>query len=50
MEALTTAMTQVLTFAGSVITTILSNPVLAVFFAMSLVGAVIGIVSQLKHV
>lgn len=50
MEGLTTAVTALMDLAGTFITTILANPVLALFFAAGLVGTVIGIVSQLKHV
>ena len=50
MEGLTAAVTQMLELAGTFITTILANPVLALFFAAGLVGTVIGVVKKLKRV
>lgn len=50
MEGLTTAITSVLDLSGTVLSTILANPVLALFFAVGMVGMIIGVVSQLKHV
>ena len=38
-----------LELAGTFITTILANPVLALFFAAGLVGTVIGVVKKLKR-
>ena len=50
MEGLTGAITQLLELAGTFITTILANPVLALFFAAGMVGIVVGIVKKLKRV
>ncbi len=50
MEAITTALTSVLGFAGTVLDTILANPTLALFFALGLTGSIIGVVHQLKNV
>ena len=50
METLTSNMTTMLEMAGTVITTILANPVLAFFFCAGVVGIVIGVVKKLKHI
>lgn len=50
MENLTGAITALLGLAETFITTILANPVLALFFAGGVVGIVIGIVKKLKRV
>ena len=50
MEGLTGAITSLLDLAGTFITTILANPVLALFFAAGVVGIVIGIVKKLTRV
>lgn len=50
MEGLTGAITSLLDLAGTFITTILANPVLALFFAAGVVSIVIGIVKKLKRV
>jgi len=50
METLTTNMSTMLTMAGTVITTILENPVLAFFFCAGVLGIVVGVVKKLKHV
>lgn len=50
MTALTSAISTVLELAGTVLNTILANPVLALFFALGIVGLIIGVVSKLKHV
>lgn len=49
METLTTTMTTLLSMAGTVITTILANEVLAFFFGAGVLGIVIGVVRKLKH-
>ena len=50
IETLTTSMTNMLTMAGTVINTILANPVLAFFFCAGVAGVIIGVVKKLKHV
>ena len=50
METLTGNMTTMLEMAGTVITTILANPVLAFFFCAGVLGMVVGVVKKLKHV
>lgn len=50
MENLTTAITTLLELAGTFITDILANPVLALFFAIGIAGGVIGLVRKLKRV
>lgn len=50
METISTSMTQVLTLAGTVLDTVLANPVLALFFCCGIVGTVIGVVHKLKRV
>lgn len=50
METLTTSMSTMLEMAGTVITTILANPVLAFFFCAGVLGIIIGVVKKLKHV
>ena len=50
MESLTTAITALLGLAGTVLETILGNSVLALFFAIGILGAVIGVVRKLKRV
>jgi hypothetical protein len=50
METLTSNMTTMLEMAGTVITTILANPVLAFFFCAGVLGMVVGVVKKLKHV
>ena len=49
MEGLTTGVTNMLTFVSTMLDTILSNPVLAMFFAAGVIGIAIGIVGMLKH-
>ena len=50
METITTNMSTMLEMAGTVITTILANPVLAFFFCAGVLGTVVGVVRKLKHV
>ena len=50
MEAITTAITTLLGLAGTVLETILANQVLALFFAIGILGAIIGVVRKLKRV
>lgn len=50
METISTSMTNVLTLAGTVLDTILAEPVLALFFCCGIVGTVIGVVRKLKRV
>lgn len=50
MEAITTAVGQVMDLAGTMLTEITSNPILTLFFAAGLVPIAIGIVKRLKHV
>lgn len=49
IEVLTTSMSSMLSMAGTVIETILANPVLAFFFSAGVIGIVIGVVRKLKH-
>ena len=49
MEALSTGVTNLMTFAGTMLTTITSNAVLTVFLAVPVVGAAIGVVRKLIH-
>lgn len=50
METITTNVGNVLTLAGTVLDTILAEPVLAFFFCASIVGTIVGVVRSLKHV
>ena len=50
MEALTTGITTLLGLAGTVLDTMLANPVLTLFFAVGITGSIIGVVKKLKHV
>lgn len=49
MEAITTAITEMMGFAGTMLTTITGNPVLVLFLAMPITGGAIGIVRKLIH-
>lgn len=49
MEAITTAITTLLTLAGTVIDAMLAHTVLALFFAGGILGIVIGVVRKLKR-
>ena len=50
MDTITTNVANVLTLAGTVLDTILAQPVLAFFFCCGIVGTIIGVVRKLKHV
>lgn len=50
MENLNTAIGQILEMVGTVLTTVLGNPVLALLFAFGIVGAVIGVLKRLKKI
>ncbi len=49
MEAITTAVSDLMGFAGTMLTTVTSNAVLTLFLAVPIVGAAIGIVRKLIH-
>lgn len=49
MEAITSAITSMMGFAGTMLTTITSNEVLVLFLAVPIIGSAIGIVSRLVH-
>lgn len=48
-DTVVSAMDTVFTFAGKSLSFCLDNPVLAIFFACSIIGAVIGVVAKLKN-
>ena len=50
MENLNTAIGQILNMVGTILTTVLGNPVLALLFAFGIVGAVIGVLKRLKNI
>lgn len=47
-DTVVSAMDTVFTFAGKALSFCLDNPTLAIFFACSIVGAVVGVVAKLK--
>lgn len=49
MEAITTAITDLLGIVGTVITTITGQPILCAFLAVSFVGIGIGLFRKLRH-
>lgn len=49
LSAVTSAVSEWVSLAGTMLTTITSNPVLCFLFASGIVGVAIGIVSQFKH-
>lgn len=49
MESITTAVESLMTLAGSLLTTVLANPVLALFFGAGIIGIVFGIIRKAKH-
>lgn len=50
MEAISTAITNIFTVVGSVVTQVMSQPVTAMFFVAGVVGLGCGILSRLKRV
>lgn len=49
IEALTNGVSNMLSFVTTMLNTILSNDVLAMYFAAGLIGIAIGIVAMFKH-
>lgn len=49
MSAITTGVSNLMTMASTMLSTITGNPILATIFATSFVGIAVGIVKKLKH-
>ena len=50
MENLTNAMSTLMTMAGTMLDTVLANPVLAICFGAGFVGIITGVIHKVKNI